>query len=106
VTADDAVGEELLLANEHVRVWADVVEPSAQQPLHTHRTPYLSIMVTGGHAQVLDETGAVLYDVEREPGVATWFGPERVPVTHTLRNVGEEQIRVVVVEVLTGGGQP
>ena len=47
----------------------------------------------------------VLYDVDREPGDATWFGPERVPVTHTLRNVGPTQIRVAIVEVLGEGGR-
>lgn len=98
----EPVGEELVLANDHVRVWAEVIAPGEQQRVHTHRAPYLSVMVTGGRAQVLSGDGEVLYDVDRPPGASTWFGPDRVPVTHTLRNTGDTEIRVVVVEVLAG----
>ncbi|HET7530609.1 MAG TPA: hypothetical protein VFJ98_06580 [Mycobacteriales bacterium] len=96
------IGQELVLANDHVRVWLDVVAPGEEQPVHTHEAPYLSVMLTPARAQVVDGTGTVLYDVDRSPGDATWFGPERVPVTHTLRNVGDAEIRVAIVEVLKG----
>jgi beta-alanine degradation protein BauB len=100
--AVEPVGEELVLANEHVRVWTEAIAPGHQQNVHTHRTPYLSVMVTGGRAQVLTADGEVLYDVDRPAGAATWFGPDGLPVTHTLRNIGDTEIRVVVVEVLGG----
>lgn len=90
----------LVLANDHVRVWEDLVAPGEQQLLHTHRTPYLSVMLTAASAQVVDAAGAVLYAVERARGDAAWFGADRVPVTHALRNLGDEEIRVVVIEVL------
>lgn len=98
--SEQPIGERLVLANDHVRVWEDVVAPGAEQPVHTHRTAYLSVMLTAARAQVVDGAGMVLYDVERAAGDTTWFGPERVPVTHTLRNLGDNEIRVVIVEVL------
>lgn len=98
-----AIGERLVLANDRVRVWEDVVAPGADQPVHTHRTPYLSVMLTAARGQVVDPAGVVLYDVERAPGDCTWFGADRVPVTHTLRNLGDAHIRVVVIEVLDVG---
>jgi hypothetical protein len=96
------IGDRLVLSNDHVRVWEDVVPPGSEQPVHTHVRPYLSVMLTPARAQVVGADGSVLYDVDRQVGDTTWFGPDRVPVTHTLRNVGDEQIRVLVVEVLTG----
>jgi hypothetical protein len=96
----DAVGEELILSNDRVRVWTDVVAPGEQQKVHTHRSPYLSITLTPTKAQVLDADGTVRYDVDRDAGEATWFGPDRTPTTHTMRNVGDEEIRVVLVELL------
>ncbi|MBV9292578.1 MAG: hypothetical protein JO222_09025, partial [Frankiales bacterium] len=51
---DDAIGQELVLANDHVRVWLDVVPPGDEQPLHTHRAPYVSVMLSDARAQVLD----------------------------------------------------
>lgn len=98
---DDRLGERLLLENDHVRVWEDRVAPGTAQPVHTHRNPYLSVVVTPVHAQVEGDTGEPLYAVDREPGTATWFGPDRVPVTHSLRNLGDDDAVVVVVELLT-----
>lgn len=100
---EQPIGQRLVLGNDRVRVWEDVVAPNDEQPVHTHRSPYLSVMLTGARAQVVDGAGAVLYDVAREPGEASWFGPDRVPVTHTLRNLGTEEIRVLIVEVLDPG---
>lgn len=100
--SDDApLGQALVLANDQVRVWLDVIAPGDAQPVHTHRSPYLSVMLTAADAEVVDGDGNVLYRVNRKVGDATWFGPDRVPVTHTLRNVGTEPIRVLIVEVLT-----
>jgi hypothetical protein len=98
--AEAPIGQELLLANDSVRVWLDVVASGERQPVHTHRSPYLSVMVTDAKARVLDGAGAVVYEVDRRAGESTWFGAERVPTTHTLENVGDEEIKVVIVEVL------
>ena len=95
---DDRLGEVLLLDNGAVRVWQDRVAPGAEQATHTHRNPYLSVMVTPVRAQVVGAAGEVLYDVEREPGEVRWF--DEVPRTHRLRNTGEHEVVVVVVEVL------
>lgn len=95
------IGQRLLLENDRVRVWEDVVAPGTEQPVHTHRSPYVSVMLQDVHAQVLDADGNPLYDVDRRAGEATWFGPERVPVTHTLRNLGDTEVRVVIVELLS-----
>lgn len=96
---EQPIGERLVLGNDRVRVWEDVVAAGAEQPVHTHRSPYLSVMLTDAHAQVVAEDGTVLYPVDREAGHVSWFGPDRVPVSHTLRNLGGEEIRVLIVEV-------
>jgi hypothetical protein len=97
---DQPLGEELLLDNGVVRVWTDRVAPGGEQPTHTHRNPYLSVTVTPVRAQVVDADGEVLYDVERGPGEVRWF--DEVPRTHRLRNTGDGEAVVVVVEVLGG----
>jgi beta-alanine degradation protein BauB len=94
------IGDKLILENEYVRVWEDVVAPGLEQAVHTHRNPYLSVMVTPAHGEIVDAEGNVMYSVEREPGEARWFSPDRIPLTHTLRNIGDEVIRVVVIEIL------
>lgn len=100
-THDEApLGQELVLSNDQVRVWLDVIAPGEAQPLHTHRAPYLSITLTPTRAEVLEPDGSKRYDVDRAAGEVSWFGPDRVPNTHTMRNVGDAEIRVAIVEVL------
>lgn len=95
----ERLGEELLLENDRVRVWQDRVPPGGEQPQHTHRNPYLSVVVRGADGEIVAD-GEVLYEMHRAPGDTRWFGPDRVPVTHSLRNTGDEEIVVVVVELL------
>ena len=97
---EQAIGERLVLETEQVRIWEDIVEPGTEQAVHTHRNPYVSVMVTPARGQIIGADGSVMYDVDRQPGESRWFGPERMPVTHTLRNTGDSVIRVVVIEVL------
>ena len=97
---DQPIGEKLVLENDRVRVWQDVVAPGTEQPMHRHCSPYVSVTLTPVVAQVVGESGEVLYDVDRAAGEATWFGTDRVPVTHTLRNLGDDDVRVLIVEVL------
>ncbi len=99
--SDQPLGESLMLDVGAVRVWQDRVAPGAEQPTHTHRNPYLSVTVTPVRAQVVDADGEVLYDVERAAGEVRWF--DDVPRTHRLRNVGDSEVVVVVVEVLRSG---
>jgi len=100
IVSEQPIGERLVLANDRIRVWEDVVAPGDQQPVHTHRSPYLSVMLTAADAEVVDDTGQVVYRVQRGVGDATWFGADRIPTTHTLRNTGSDDVRVLVVEVL------
>jgi hypothetical protein len=98
--APHPIGDKLILENDRVRVWEDQVSPGREQAVHTHTSPYLSVMVTPAHAEIVDRDGQVLYAVDREPGETRWFGPDRIPLTHTLRNLGDEDIRIVVIEIL------
>jgi quercetin dioxygenase-like cupin family protein len=80
-----AVGQEVLLDNDHVRVWHITLQPGETQPLHHHGLPYVVVAIQGatsvittGDGQKIDiveETGSVVF---REPGQ-----------THMLSNVGD-----------------
>ena len=96
----DQLGERLLLANDQIRVWEDRVPVGGAQALHTHTRPYLSVVIRGALGETVDAEGRRLTSVVREPGDVRFFGPEAVPITHSLRNSGNEEIRVVIVELL------
>ncbi len=102
----DRLGERLLIDDDHVRVWEDIVEVAGQQAMHRHERPYLSVAITGGRGEIVGADGDVRYAFERAPGQVRYFGPADVPVTHALRNTGEAAIRVIVVELLDAGQRP
>jgi quercetin dioxygenase-like cupin family protein len=85
VTALGAVGQEVILENDRVRVWHISLSPGETQPLHHHDLPYVVVAVQGAsnvihtaegaRIEVTEETGGVVY---REPGQ-----------THMLTNAGD-----------------
>ena len=60
-----------------------------------------SIVIDGSDGEILGADGDVRYALRRGPGEVRYFGPGEVPLTHALRNTGERDIRIVVVELLT-----
>jgi hypothetical protein len=96
----ERLGERLLVDAPGVRVWADLLAPGEQQPLHVHRNRYLSVVVAGADGEVLDADGALLYRMVRRPGDVRLV--DRVPTTHRLRNTGSGPMNLVIVELLDG----
>ncbi|MBS1718199.1 MAG: hypothetical protein JSS72_10765 [Armatimonadetes bacterium] len=91
----------LLFENEHVRVLDTRVEPGQIVPLHTHPWPIMHYIFAWNDFIRRDENGDVLVDtkamgVSAEPGTATWSAPMG---PHTLENVGDGPIHVLVVEL-------
>jgi hypothetical protein len=98
--AEEKLGSRVLLDNSLVRVWDDRVPVATTQHLHTHRRPYLAVVVNGESAETVDAEGAVLRILELTPGETYFFGPDDLPVTHALRNTGASEIAVVIIELL------
>lgn len=53
-----------------VRVWEDRVAVGAQQAVHRHDRPYLSVAITGGSAEIVGPDGEMRDAFERKPGDA------------------------------------
>lgn len=96
----DRLGEELLVTNDQVRVWRDHLPPGKAQPIHIHRNPYLAIVIQGGVGQTVTADNTLLDSFDFEPGQALYFGPEMVPVTHSLQNIGDHTLEILIVELL------
>jgi beta-alanine degradation protein BauB len=99
MNADERLGSRILLENDSVRVWDDRVGVGETQTLHTHRRPYLAVVVEGDRAETVDADGQIVRTFEFTAGETHYFGRDVLPVTHSLRNTGASQIRVVIIEV-------
>jgi hypothetical protein len=91
----------VLLENERVRVLETRIEPGDATPVHTHRWPNVQYVLSSADFVRYDGDGGVALDTRAgagppRPATTLWSGP--LP-PHSLENVGETVLRVIMVEL-------
>lgn len=91
----------LLLENERVRVLDSLVKPGESTPVHTHEWPSVLYVIGFSDFVRRDDRGQILFDSRESSekpvsGQAFWSGPLQ---PHSVLNVGNEEIRVISVEL-------
>lgn len=97
---DERLGTELLLKNDRIGVWEHVVPAGKTGHSHTHRRPYISVIVRGGKGETVAPSGEVLDQFDFTAGAIIWVGPDELPATHALKNTGDEDVAIVTIELL------
>lgn len=92
-----AIGDKILLENEHVRVWSVKLDPDQRQPWHKHDLPYIVVPITEGKNVMYFEDGRAK-ETNETPGDALWREPG---APHELHNVSDWQYRNVLIEIKT-----
>jgi quercetin dioxygenase-like cupin family protein len=92
---------EVLLENERVRVLDSRFKPGERVPVHTHR--WASVLYILGTSDFIryDPDGKAVFDFRTadsqvEMGTVIWSPPLQA---HRVENLGEGEIRVVIVEL-------
>ncbi len=90
-----------LLENERVRVIHTLIPSGAIVPLHTHRCPGVAYLLSWSDFIRRDQHGNVLLDSRQAGSPPTipavqWMAP--LP-PHTVENVGQSEISIVIVEL-------
>ena len=91
----------LLLENERVRVLETRIAPGEATPVHTHRWPNVEYVLSSADFVRYDGDGAVALDTRAgggPPRAETTLWSEPLP-PHSLANVGETVLRVIMVEL-------
>jgi hypothetical protein len=91
----------LLLENDRVRVLDTRIVPGDRTPVHTHRLPSVFYILSWSSFVRYDANDKVLIDSRKVdafkvPLVVAWSAP--IP-PHSLENVGETDLRVILVEL-------
>ena len=94
----------LLLENEHVRVLETAIPAGETTAIHTHRWPNVQYVVSGADFVRRDGNGKATLDTRAgsgppKPSTATWSDP--IP-PHSLENVGDAELYVIMVELKNG----
>jgi hypothetical protein len=94
----------VLVDNAFVRVTQEHVPVGAEITRHTHEVPHVIVPISGEKVEQLDADGNLLFGVdyrELPPGVCLFIGPEMLPLTHSLRNVGSLPVLNLRIDLLT-----
>ncbi|GAB2871339.1 FAD-dependent monooxygenase [Streptomyces mayteni] len=99
------LGAALEVDTPGARSWVERIPRGEARPPHTHHRPWLTIVVSGGTAQVSGVEDAEPEDVELVTGTVKFNPlPAEGSVRHALRNTGDTDLVLVAVEL--GGGEP
>ena len=93
----------ILLENDGIRVIETLILPGEATQIHTHVWSGYLYILEWSDFERLDADGNVLMDSARlestpVPGTALWSGPLE---PHSLRNVGSQNIHVIMTEFKT-----
>ena len=92
---------QLLLENERVRVLLTTIPSGATTPVHTHRWPSVEYVLSTTNFVRRDADQNVLLDTraaDAQPQVSDVLWSDPFP-PHSLENVGDAELRVIMVEV-------
>ncbi len=97
-----------VLENDLVRVIETRIAAGETTAIHTHRWPNVQHIIATTDFVRRDAEGAVLFDTRAtgkrpEPGATLWSEP--LP-PHSIENVGDGDLHVVMVEVKAASAQP
>lgn len=84
--------QEVLVKTDGFTVIQETVPPGCHIPVHTHHIPHVVIPLRGGKVEQLDAEGELLFDLEFDdlsPDFFIHVPAERLPITHSLRNVSD-----------------
>ena len=95
----------VLLENDQVRVLDTCLAPGEQTPVHTHRWPAALYVMSWSDFVRRDAALNIIVDSrswERQPlvGEALWL-PALPP--HSVENVGQCELRLIAIELKSGG---
>jgi hypothetical protein len=91
----------LLVENDRVRVLLTTIPTGAATPVHTHRWPSVEYVISTTDFIRRDRDGNVLLDTrtaDSAPQASDVLWSEPFP-PHSLENVGDTELRVVMVEI-------
>jgi quercetin dioxygenase-like cupin family protein len=80
------VGTNIVLENDHVRIWEVALDPGQSQPWHLHEHPYVIVAVEPGSNRMDFLDGGEPREMEETPGRVVYRDPGRV---HMLTNRGQ-----------------
>jgi hypothetical protein len=102
VDIGEDLGTGVILETGRLRIWEHRVPVGGTGPMHLHRRPYFSVVISGTSGDTIGPEGDVLEHFSLTSGAVLPAWEDALPQTHALRNTGDEEILIVTTELLEG----
>jgi mannose-6-phosphate isomerase-like protein (cupin superfamily) len=101
----EELGVDLLIDDETVKCWIETVPPGERRPAHTHRYPWVTVVLSGAHGESRDDQDRLIKQVTMETGQVTHNRGEDLPMRHYVRNLSTRTLVMVAVELRGQDGE-
>lgn len=93
------LGADLIVDQPGVKCWVERVPANSSRPAHTHRHPWLTVVLSGAAGESRTPEGKLIEAGAVRTGDVQFHGPECLPFSHYLVNTSEDTLVMVAVEV-------
>jgi hypothetical protein len=98
----ESLGVPLLVDLPGIKSWMEIVEPGETRPLHTHRHPWVSVVLEGAAGELLAEDGSLIQAGESRAGDVGYHDARELPACHCVRNRSDRRFVAIAVELREG----
>ena len=98
----EELGVELLIDEPSIRCWIETVPPGEQRPAHTHRHPWVTVVLSGACGESFDANGQLIKSSTLETGQLIFNPPSKLPFRHYVRNISDRTLIMAAIEVRAG----
>ncbi len=93
------LGTELVVDEETVKCWIETVPPGERRPTHTHRYPWVTVVLSGAYCESRDEDGVLIRNATLRTGQVTINRGDKLPMRHYVRNLSDQTLTMAAIEL-------
>ncbi|MFF0082407.1 hypothetical protein ACFYR1_22190 [Streptomyces canus] len=101
----EAVGARLIVDEPTVKCWIEEVPPGESRPPHTHRHPWLTVVLAGADGESRTPDGTLLAAGTAVEGTVQ-LNRQRLPFSHCMINTSDRPLKLVAIELRTAAAAP
>jgi beta-alanine degradation protein BauB len=94
-----ALGAELIVDEPFVKCWMEQVPPGESRPAHTHRHPWITVVLAGATGESRTPGGELIAAGTTHTGEVRFNGSDRLPFSHYLTNTSDNTLVMLAVEM-------
>lgn len=95
----EELGAELVVDEPGVKSWVETVPPGQRRPLHTHRHPWVTVVLSGASGESRAPDGTLLKQSTVHTGQILYNRPGPVPLRHCMHNTSDQTLVMVAIEL-------